>query len=589
MTRVAQAIVAGLVLLGIALLAGVSSNRAFQVDEVEHLHAAYHLRAGRALYGEVWQVHMPLLYGLLAPLVDVDDPRGSYHRARSMLVVLLLATVYLAARSAALLARSGLARSGLARSATSPQNGDPAGLLAGSLAAALLLLHTTFVERGMEVRADGPLALCVVAALRLELSAGRRRSWTALASGALLGLAFLLTQKAVFATAAFGALWLVRAVRTRQPSLVVLPFLGWCAPVGVAVTAIAAQGGLEEFWRDAILGASAAVGRDEARLAFSPLGFLLQEGQRNVAFWALALFGLAVALAAALRGSPRSTGAPPRDAQLGGAVCVAAAFLAVALLGSLWLQPFPWPYVHVSVLPPLVVVAAAGLARVLASQPVEQRGLAWPLAALWLFLQLATAAPRLLAKSVPDHGSAGQEHQLALLDEVQRVTAAEDPVFDLAGLYFRPDGYPAYALSGDLFRLYRSGGLPPMVPALRERGTVAFIFNYRVGWLRGEEQAFLHERFAHYAGNLFLLGRELGGLPAGVDVPFEVLRAKRFRYDGPQRALLVNGQPFEAGELARGVHLLRLQHRVDDARLILDAPEPRPSRTPPKTLYVHFD
>jgi hypothetical protein len=127
------------------------------------------------------------------------------------------------------------------------------------------------------------------------------------------------------------------------------------------------------------------------------------------------------------------------------------------------------------------------------------------------------------------------------------------------------------------------------VPELRDRGTVAFVYNYRVGWLRGEEQKFLHERFAHYAGNLFLLGRELGGLPAGVDVSFDVLRTKPFRYDGPAGALLVDGQPFARGELERGVHLLRLAHPVGDARLILDVPEPRPPRVPPSPLYVHFD
>jgi hypothetical protein len=325
------------------------------------------------------------------------------------------------------------------------------------------------------------------------------------------------------------------------------------------------------------------VGRAEERLAFSPADFLLQEARRNIAFSLLAGTAVAGGVWLALRARAAAGDTPPERA------LALPTFLALALAGTLWLQPFPWPYVHVGALPALALVAAAVAARALATLPARSRWLAWPAAALVVASQALTAVPRLVAKATPEEGAGGLRHQLALLDEVQRVTADDDPVFDLAGLYFRPDGYPAYALSGDLYRLYRAGGLPPMVPALRERGTVAFVYNYRIGWLRGEERRFLQERFAHHASNLFLLGRELRGLPVGVDVPFEVLRRKPFRYDGPANALLVDGQPFTRGDLDRGVHILRLAQAVGDARLILDTPEPRPPRVPPAALYVHFD
>ncbi|HUP22874.1 MAG TPA: hypothetical protein VNB06_08025 [Thermoanaerobaculia bacterium] len=571
LARVGRGVVVGLALAGLALLASVSCHRAFQVDEIEHLHGAYHLRAGRALYAEVWQVHMPLHYGLLAPLIELDDPRASYHRARALHLVVVLATALCAASCAARLARD----------ACDPALGQQAGEMAGALAAGLLLLHTTFVERGMEVRADGPLALCVLATLRLQVGGPGLATARAVAAGGLLGLGILLTQKAVFATAAFGAWWSWRAARERRLSRVALPLLGWSLPVAAACFVIGLQGGLAAFWNDAVLGAASAAGRGEERLAFSPLGFLLQEGRRNLAFSTLAVLGLVAALVVALRAA-RDPGHRARG-------LVWPVLVATWLLATLWLQPFPWPYVHVTVVPVVAVVAAATLVPFLARARAGLARSGWPVAALVLGLQFLTAGPRLFTKALPENGPTGQEHQLALLEEVQRVTEPDDPVFDLAGLYFRPDGYPAYALSGDLFRLYRSGGLPPMVPSLRERGTVAFVYNYRVGWLRGEEREFLHERFAHYAGNLFLLGRELGTLPAEVDVPFEVLRTKRFRYDGPPLALLVDGQPFERGELARGIHVLRLTRPAVDARLILDTPQPRPPRIAPARLYVHFD
>jgi hypothetical protein len=127
-------------LVGVATAAAIAWNRSYQVDEVEHIHAAYDMRDGRTLYRDFWQGHPPLLHVLLYPVIDVHDPVDSFHRSRLVSGVLLLAVIALAARCAQRLAGTSA-------------------LLA---AVGLMLFETTLVERGMEVRPDGGLALCIV-------------------------------------------------------------------------------------------------------------------------------------------------------------------------------------------------------------------------------------------------------------------------------------------------------------------------------------------------------------------------------------------------------------------------------------------
>ena len=549
-------------LLGGSLAVGVSWNRAFQVDEVEHLHAGYHLAAGRALYSDVWKIHPPALYWALAPITTVDDPIASYRAGRLLLLATLFGTVALSAAAAGRLS-------------------TPVG---GALAASLLLVHTTFVERGIEVRADGPLALCVVAALVVELwrpRAGPARRHD-LVSGALLGVGFLLTLKAVFPSFAFGLLWLARAVRERCPGRVVWPCLAWATPTTLAVAWMALDGRATAFFDTVILPAFDPLAGSEHRSPFGPAGWLIHEGARNLAFWAVALVGLVVGVTALVRAARQQD----TDHHPGLAF---PALLAWIVFLALWANPFPWPYVHVTVVPPLVILGGAVVGRFL-DQRVGRAAAVAVAAGVWLLAALG-AAPRLITKATPVDGYAGQAHQVAHLLEVDRVLGPHDPVFDLAGLYFRPDGYRAYALSGDLFGWYARGGLPPMVDELIERGNLAVIRNYRSAWLRPWEQRFVDEHYVHHFGNLYLHGRDLGALTPAETISFRVLAARDFRFEG-EGVLTVDGEPFRRGRLAPGEHVLRLDRDPSlvgsPARLVLDVPSPE-KRLAPGPLFLNFD
>lgn len=544
-------LVALLLAAAVVLLVLVAANREFQVDEVEHIHTAYNLRDGRLIYRDFVQVHPPLLYLLLAPFVDPDDPVSSFRLARVFSSTVLLATISLVACCAYWLA----------------------GRRAAVLACGLALLETTLIERGIEVRGDGVLALLIMLALAAELRPSPRSEARQFAfQGLMLGLGVVVTLKAIFPLAIFGVHWLWTALRRRRPALVAGPVAACLAPLLLSLAAAFALGNLREFVQQSLLDAgSAGLGADE-RATFSPVDFLIHEGGRNIAFFAMALCAAAIESKAA---------ATPGESDPRRRFALA---LGVGMFASLWGNPFPWPYVHVSVLPPLAVLAATGTLR-FANRLDLRRGsrtARW-LPALALLLAALTAIPRLAAKSLP-----AMSAQLDTLREVQLSTAPDDRFFDLAGLYFRPDAYPAFSMSADLFRWYTFGRFPPIPETLRENEAVGVILNYRVGWLRPHEREFVSERFVRYSSNVLLLGRDLTRAPVGVDFEFEALKSKRFRFEG-SGALRVDGSLFSEGPLSRGRHRIRVEALTGPGRLILASAPLGVVPAEPVELFVRFD
>ena len=514
---------------GVIVAALIIHNRGYQIDEVEHIHAAYNMRDGRVIYRDFWQGHPPLLYVLLAPVINVDDPVGSFERARLITGALLFATIALVAACAYRIAGTR-------------------GALAG---AALSLYHTTLIERGMEVRPDGATAFCTLLALYLELRGGDRLRRFCLQS-AILGTAFLLTQKALFPAAAFGLWWLLEAWRERKPALVLAPALVWFAPLALALLIMLPFGCAPAFIKQNIIDAFFAGTGAAYRGRFSPLPGIVHESVRNLAFVLLALGGIVVA-------------ARRRELRF-------LALLAIVSIFALWANPFPWPYVHVGALPVLAVTAALAAATLAGRS--EHAGVA-----LAIVLAMFTSVPRLMSKAAPSTAL-----QFATLQEVQHATKPDDRLFDLAGLYFRPDAYPpAYAMSGELIRWYMHGGFPRMVPELRKNGCAGVMLNYRTLALGPAERTFLATHFVHYWGYLFLAGTEVNA----PDLSFEVLAPREYVHKG-SGAISIDGRPFERGVLTRGMHAIHVE-RAGPSRIILAAPPPLHRPIGPGELYVNFD
>lgn len=546
----ALGLVAAFLAAGLALVWTISWNRAFQVDEVEHVHAAFNMRTGKLIYRDFRQSHPPLLYVVLQPVVDADDPVATFRRARGLTTALFTLCVGLC----------GLAA------------GRLSGLSGGLLAAGLALAHTTFVDRGLEVRTDGPMALCVAAALAVELSRAPRLAKYC-GEAALLSAAFLFTNKAVFACFAFGCLWLAAAWRRRRLRLLALPMAVWILPLAAASAIMAAAGNLGQFiainFGD-VVGEVTRTAPHSRGLGLA-VKFLAQESRHNLVFGVLAIAGWVLGALAW-----RRPGAP------GGGLGFVA-FLALVLFVSLFVNPFPYPYFHVTALPPFVVLAAVAGSR-LGSRWGVAAGSAAELGLVFLLLAATatTSAPRLLQRAVRDY-----DRQLEVLRQIQRLTEPDDAVFDMAGLYFRPDASPVYLMTGNTLARYRLGRFPRIPATLRDRQAVAYVFNYRIAWLAGEEKAFLEQHFVHYDGNVFLLGSPLDVAP-GESLELEVLKTKELRYDGAG-AVLVDGRPFRRGVLERGPHRVTRVARRGPDRLILATPPPVPwPPRPPQPLYDFF-
>jgi hypothetical protein len=526
-------------LIGLFLLIAVGANRMFQVDEVEHLHAAYNLRDGRMIYSDFWQGHPPLLYVLLVPLVDPADPVASYHRGRIFLGATLFVTIALCGYCGLKLGNRWTAL----------------------LAAGLALSHTTLIERGIEVRPDGPLVCCMMAALAIELSQRSTALRRFTIQSLILGSGLLLSQKGVFPLATFALLWLITAWRTRRPRLAFQPLLMSLVPLAVALGIMAMIGNASLFVRYVILDATSAVSHSAMRATFGPGGFLIREGARNPIFVVAVLAGLTLIV---IRRRDRLT--------------LFTAFAGLAAFAALWLNPFPWPYVHIAVMPVLAVIGSLAPFLFSGSRVTSALAVIVTIAAIGL------SAPRLLQKA-----GDSADAQFATLREVGRIVSPRSTVFDLAGLYFRPDAYPVYAMSGDMLQSYANGAFPRMVPELRRNKVACVLNNYRMAVLPPLEKNFIGAHFTHYDGYIFLPGADLSAVATGHQRTFEALAEATYRYDG-SGAITVDGTPFTRGRLTMGLHRIAVIRASLSSRLIVDTPQPVPAQTEPRApLFGQFD
>lgn len=528
--RLQTALLVGVALFGVALAFVISSNRAFQVDEVETIHAAYNLASGKIIYRDFWQGHHPLLYWLLGGMIPTGEPSVAFLSSRLLGFAMFLTTIVLSGLVAARL--GGL----------------------GWLTAALLLMQTTFVERCLEVRPDSLMTLLVVAALWVGSLRDRSALFRSCVQGALLGLAFVATQKAAIASLAFGCVWLVSAFRQRDWRQVVLPCLVWALPFLSMLAVLESQDALEAYilYNLSHPGESIRGNAGASAARFSALGPLVVEGSRNLAFLGAAVGSVGTAFWLVLR-RERSELAP-------------VAVLAVIWIAGLFVMPFPYPYSQVGGLPALAIAIGVAVPswidRPALDEAIRPRVLAC-VVALLVIAQMASSLPRLLREP-----GRSNDYQLHLLERVTALTDEGDRVFDLAGLYFREDAYPVYLMTGAHYVRYGQGDYPAIAPWLSEHGLSLFLVNYRTRWLSGEDRNFLQSHFVRVEPNIFMSGSALDGLAPGAIKIFEVTRDDRYRFDG-EGELFVNGRPFSEGLLERGRYELSTPNGVAHGRIVL--------------------
>jgi 4-amino-4-deoxy-L-arabinose transferase-like glycosyltransferase len=167
--------------IGAALLMQVRS-RGIDPDELEHLHAACAVSWGKVPYRDFFEHHAPGLYYVLQPILRVTGTElPALWWSRLLMWVAGMATLAL----------------------TGAMAYRVAGGRAALVAPTLLSCTTIFFWKSVEVRPDVPAALLLTLAACILIRHWRRApSLAALLVGLLLGLATLLTQKAIVPAAA---------------------------------------------------------------------------------------------------------------------------------------------------------------------------------------------------------------------------------------------------------------------------------------------------------------------------------------------------------------------------------------------------
>jgi hypothetical protein len=509
-------------------------ERFFTIDEWQFGHAAWLVSRGERPYVDFYEHHFPLAYTLHAPLLLAP---GSFPdkalrlRSTSFAWACLLSLVLAGATW---------------RATREPATALLAGILPLGVGFGLMSL--------VDFRADN-FAACLVAAALALADANRReqRAGVAFACGVLVAAAIGMTQKAVY-LGAFPFALIAFANRgpwsTRREPLLARPVaiaLGAAALGALGLAAAAAWGVLGAGFELAVLEAV----RHEAVYPDIPLSATLLPALRATPLSSAGLAALAAVFLLSREG---------RFWRL--------ALVGVAFGVSLITARYPYNAVLACLLVGLCAARGAGLAA--RRLPLERLRLeplrpALPLAALALLPgQLAFVA-----------GTSTNEHQLLLLERIERFGTDDDAVIDNAGgALFRPHGSFYWYQGGAQRTLYADHFEKRLADDYRASRALFWIRDLRLRWLPAPVQLFFREHYVRLDGDLFGLGfRTPRTLDGTLSLPMETLRAGRYHVfvdpaspdDGapPDGRVWVDDVPVEGGavRLDAGRHEVRIEKR----------------------------
>ncbi len=493
-------------------------------------------------YGNFTEPGRPgLLFFPLIPLTWLGSPEAAFFGSRGVALLLLGWTAWLAGKLASRL-------------------GGP---LAAPLAAGILLLSANTLAHGIELRTDSlttPLAL-VSLGIVLEGGYSVRKG---ILLGALMGLAFTVSQKSVYATVSlYGAAsvgWLLRPGESRKAAF--KPLMLLLGTAGIACGAVivgwyAFMGGLSgmgvEFARVNLSAAAGTAFTEEASLA-DKLRVLRKSFE-------LAPLTYGGALLAALYLPFRPSRSPSSSAE-GPSLPPRAAWGAVVLfalgtVATLWVHRGYFLYFTASYEAFHSALAASLLTLGIRHRP---RLGAWVAVGL-LALALVVTVPKGIHYTRVHNG-----YQLAILREVREMYPSPVPYADAIGMI---PGYPMVGyFNTRLNRSWNQEKNPAgRVTAWREAPALFYIYEYcsRTRYLNPAEKEFFQTRYLPYRNNLYLHGGRVVAGPQGTPAVAEV----EMLADGPytvhfhppfQGEATVDGAPVKDRQvvtLTRGFHALK--------------------------------
>ncbi|MDC0710602.1 hypothetical protein POL68_19145 [Stigmatella sp. ncwal1] len=528
--RLAALLGLGGALIGLGVQAArLALFKSFSIDEFQYAHAAWLVAKGQVPYRDFFEVHLPLVYQVLAPVFwfSGDTPLSILALRAAMLVPLAGTCV----AAASLNRRQGLA--------------------AMLLAPVVLLATPPFVTLATEIRPD-PLAFALFLGALALLSGRQGSSARAFGAGALLVAAVWGSQKVLFYGGILGVALAgdLLARRGQRPALLASP-QAFLAGMGAVLALIAAYltvtGSWAEVWHWCF---AWAVEHQRHYPGFSWRVYLEPVWTQHP--WLFTLAGLG--LAATVRGwwhlGPSRWSAP--DLLL---------LLALpATWGAYALQRAPFPYSLLPFLGLLAVFAARGV-------PVGLELLKAPaskaVGVLAVFALLGVEWGRLERRLAQDPNTR-QREVLSLIDTL---TAPGDVAYDNSGgfvsrphahFYFYTDAYLRGAIAGTLAR--------EVPEALRAQGCVLLLEDLRKKGLPLALRRFLDEHYQPFDGDISLWGQRYD-VPSGglAEARFLAVRADTYFIE-PASALelgtlFIDGAPVTAPEftLGRGAHTVRYE------------------------------
>lgn len=552
-TRIALGIGLSLaLLLLIALAVRISFSRAYAVDEFAYAHAGWLIAQGAVPHLDFFETKFtgPLWLFSLVFAVGGDDP----HLIQA-LRVLIWPFVAVVVVGAGLLNRR-------------------VHLLAPLVTALLLLANPVFTNTALEIRPDIVALAGLMAALGLVAHGGRSRT-TGVVIGVLLGLCAWGSAKALIYASPVALAWAFERFVSidEEDRLFHAPWAivaGFAAVVAGVFFLLLATGSLDAFLAQAI----------HHNRQFL-VGQRWRPWQPDVVFLLVNAAWLHV-LALVELGS--LVFVDDRDAARARRMTGVLALLLASTFASHALQLYPFLYSLLPFMALEAVFAGRGLVRMaswiagwrqarsetrLHGRLEPARGAVAVALVGWAVIGVGTGAGLLYSVGAPSN-----QIQLALLDEIARVSQPGDAVYDNSGSYVaRRNAYFLPWTDAPIRAIWAEKLVREVPLAIEASDCVVAVLDERFQSLPEELKLYLHSHFKPYARGVLLWGTDFGTEDGEVDGVFRANRSGRYRIFPPSVAaeggLSVDGKAVEGEvvELVKGSHPVRYRGQAAGFRL----------------------
>ncbi len=395
----------------------------------------------------------------------------------------------------------------------------------------VLLSFSNFIERIFETRAE-PLAVFFGAAALLAAVSGKTNRWRILACGALSGLAFLSTQKAIYFNVAVGVALVSDAAFARHYAVGLRRgawlVLGWLLPVA-GYCLVFGGGEALAVARNLYFGPLRVASSETAAVYGGLRGYVAQTLLQNTLLYAFCVGGM-ISASIGFR-------------ELNSRTRIALVFTCIVTV-LVFAHNQPWPYVFVMALP-FISLWALGPLDALKGQPLY-RSAAYAILAIGIAVSFVRNATAL---------QIGNSDQLALVARAERLTGPNDVYFDGVGMLpNRPEPSTVWLDRYTVLQTLREGNGSEAYRSLRRTPPKVILWSYRLDAIRPVIAPLVRHSYVRVAPNTWIAGRRLTvDQPAKFNVPVPGV----YQLYGPSGEAVAGGLEVDGQQLRTAINFSR--------------------------------